>query len=65
MADSRIMDRERFTPTEIPLVCVRCERLAVVYDARERPLCARHATIFLTAERIGRNQHPTPAPTGS
>ena len=27
--------------------CFRCERLAVVYDDQERPLCARHATIFM------------------
>lgn len=27
--------------------CFRCDRLAVVYDDDERPLCARHATIFM------------------
>lgn len=29
--------------------CDRCDRLAVVYDDEDRPLCARHATIFMTA----------------
>lgn len=56
MTDIHIMDRHRFTPTELPLTCTRCERLAVVYDAEERPLCARHATIFMTAERLDRRQ---------
>jgi hypothetical protein len=31
--------------------CVKCDRLAVVYDDHELPLCGRHATIFMTATR--------------
>ena len=27
--------------------CAKCERLAVVYNDDEAPLCARHATIFM------------------
>jgi hypothetical protein len=31
--------------------CSRCDRLAVTYGRDDRPLCARHAAIFLTADR--------------
>ena len=65
MDDIHLMDRNRFTPTELPLPCTRCERLAVVYDAQERPLCARHATIFMTAERLHRRQSDEPSAAGT
>jgi hypothetical protein len=32
-------------------LCVKCDRLAVVYDDDDQPLCGRHATIFMTATR--------------
>ena len=32
--------------------CAHCERLAATFDEEETPLCARHATIFLTAEHL-------------
>ena len=32
---------------EIRPTCVACDRLSVTFDARNRPLCARHATIFM------------------
>lgn len=36
---------------EVRPKCDKCYRLAVTYDPDETPLCARHATIFLTAEK--------------
>jgi hypothetical protein len=38
--------------------CFHCDRLAVTHDSKERPLCARHATIFMTA--TSRNDPPDP-----
>ena len=32
--------------------CAHCDRLAATVDRNETPLCARHATIFLTAENL-------------
>ena len=32
--------------------CLRCDRPALTFDDQDRPLCSRHATIFLTAERV-------------
>ena len=32
--------------------CAHCDRLAATVDRNETPLCARHATIFLTADQI-------------
>ena len=34
---------------EVRDTCTKCERLAVTYLDEETPLCARHATIFMTA----------------
>lgn len=34
---------------EVRHQCAKCDRLAIVYDDHETPLCARHATIFITA----------------
>lgn len=31
--------------------CFRCERPALTFDDRERPLCGRHATIFVALAR--------------
>jgi hypothetical protein len=31
--------------------CSKCDRLAVTFDPHEVPLCARHATIFLTVDK--------------
>lgn len=31
--------------------CFRCERPALTFDDRRRPLCGRHATIFIAAAR--------------
>ncbi len=37
---------------EVRDTCAKCERLAVTYNpAKDEPLCARHATIFMTARR--------------
>ncbi len=32
--------------------CLRCERPALTFDERNRPLCSRHALIFVTAPRF-------------
>ena len=32
--------------------CAHCDRLAATVGRDETPLCARHATIFLTAEQL-------------
>lgn len=32
--------------------CFRCERPALTFDAQHRPLCGRHATIFIAAPRL-------------
>jgi hypothetical protein len=31
--------------------CSKCDRLAVTFDPDEIPLCARHATIFMTVDK--------------
>jgi hypothetical protein len=31
--------------------CSKCDRLAVTFDPDETPLCARHATIFMTVDK--------------
>jgi len=36
---------------EVRPQCFRCDRLAVVYDDEDRPLCGRHGTIFMTANK--------------
>jgi len=36
--------------------CYRCERPPLTFDAQERALCARHATIFLVAGRVDLSQ---------
>ena len=36
--------------------CCRCDRLPITFDSQDRALCARHATIFLTASRLNENQ---------
>ena len=59
------MDRATTPPTQLPPSCDKCERTAVVLDAYERPLCARHATIFMTVERLDRTDEPALAATGS
>jgi hypothetical protein len=32
--------------------CYRCDRPPLTFDAQDRALCARHATIFLAAPRF-------------
>jgi hypothetical protein len=32
--------------------CLQCERPALTFDERNRPLCSRHALIFITAPRV-------------
>ena len=43
--------------------CDNCDREALTVDSDGRPLCARHATIFLTVDRIAearsRAAHPS------
>lgn len=39
------------TPTIDPL-CFRCDRTALTFDEQHRPLCGRHALIFLSAARV-------------
>lgn len=34
------------------MTCTRCERPALTFDERHRALCSRHATIFITAQRV-------------
>lgn len=39
-------------PTTTPdPTCFRCEQPALTYDEKHRPLCGRHATLFLSAIR--------------
>jgi hypothetical protein len=39
-------------PTTTPdPTCFRCERPALTYDEKHRPLCGRHATLFISAIR--------------
>ncbi len=45
------MNGEATWNIEIRHTCAKCERLAVVYDDDDTPLCARHATIFMTAAK--------------
>ena len=39
---------------EVRPTCAKCERLAVVYNDDNTPLCARHATIFMVDFTSGR-----------
>jgi hypothetical protein len=32
---------------EVRPTCFICDRLSVTFDEKDRPLCARHATIFM------------------
>ena len=34
------------------MACTRCERPALTFDEYQRALCSRHATIFITAQRV-------------
>ena len=48
LTDALVMD------TDDPIyreTCFRCERPALTFDEQDRPLCGRHATIFLAALR--------------
>ncbi|MFO7700216.1 MAG: hypothetical protein R6W79_06405 [Acidimicrobiia bacterium] len=45
------MNGEATWNIEIRHTCAKCDRLAVVYDDDDNPLCARHATIFMTAAK--------------
>jgi hypothetical protein len=36
---------------EVRAQCSKCDRLAVVYDDYDLPLCGRHGTIFMTANK--------------
>lgn len=36
---------------EAPPECVVCGRPAVTIDRRDTPMCAKHAAIFITADR--------------
>ena len=42
------MERDRI----FRATCFRCHKPALTYDEQDRPLCGRHATIFLAAPRI-------------
>ena len=44
---NRIPADETTWAFEVRPTCHRCERLAVVFDDDRRPLCPRHATIFM------------------
>ena len=41
--------------------CARCDRLAVTFDPDETPLCARHATIFMTVDQPDDSTEDEPA----
>ena len=45
---------------EVRDTCAKCDRLSVTYLDEDTPLCARHATIFMTARRTA---DPEPAAT--
>ena len=55
MAYATVMDRDATTDApvepnltfEVRPTCFICERLSVTFDQKDRPLCARHATIFM------------------
>jgi hypothetical protein len=32
--------------------CVHCERPALTFDHDHRPMCSRHAAVFITAPRV-------------
>ena len=36
--------------------CYRCDRPPITFDGQDRALCARHATIFLTASRLSEDR---------
>lgn len=46
-----------------PPSCDKCDRAALTADEEGHALCARHATIFMTADRIAemrsRKAHPS------
>lgn len=55
------MNGEATWNIEVRHTCAKCDRLAVVYDDNDNPLCARHATIFMTAAKARPNaagEHP-------
>ncbi len=35
--------------------CKKCERPALTFDEEDRPLCPRHATIFIMVPRTDQN----------
>lgn len=49
------MNGEATWNIEVRHTCAKCDRLAVVYDDNDSPLCARHATIFMTAAKSRSN----------
>jgi hypothetical protein len=32
--------------------CVKCDRPALTFDQEHRPMCSRHASVFITAKRV-------------
>ena len=34
------------------MTCDRCKRPALTFDEKQRAMCSRHATIFITARRV-------------
>lgn len=50
------MTEEATWNIEVRHRCAKCERLAVVYDDNETPLCARHATIFMVDHAPSRGE---------
>jgi hypothetical protein len=47
-ADTRSMEIE----VNVTTLCYKCDRDAIAFGDGQRPLCPRHATIFVTAPRI-------------
>jgi hypothetical protein len=47
-ADTRSMEIE----VNVTTLCYKCDRDAIAVGDGQRPLCPRHATIFVTAPRI-------------
>lgn len=45
------MDPDNEWTFEVRKKCAKCDRLSVTYADDETPLCARHATIFMTAQK--------------
>ncbi len=32
--------------------CAKCDRPALTFDLDHRPMCSRHASVFITAQRV-------------